>query len=127
MQTNSKSRDICRKTSIITKLDLLFNLARTAIPGCSLAGRGRRRRRWCEVDGGSSVVMGGNYARGGPLPWRPWCMVVVAGITGGGLGSDGVEVVVVNGRGRPRGDVSLQSRWLPPPRGLWAVVASGWC
>jgi hypothetical protein len=54
-------------------------------------------------------------------------MVVVAGITGGGLGSDGVEVAVVNGRGRLRGDVSLQSRRLPPPPSLWVVVASGWC
>jgi hypothetical protein len=44
MQTNSKSRDICRQTFIVTKLDLLFNLAHTAIPGCSLAA--------LNVDGG---------------------------------------------------------------------------
>jgi hypothetical protein len=44
MQTNSKSRDICRQTFIVTKLDLLFNLARTTILGCSLAA--------LNVDGG---------------------------------------------------------------------------
>jgi hypothetical protein len=56
-------------------------------------------------------------------------VVVVAGIVGGGLGGDGVEVVIVHGRGRPRGDVSLHSRRLPPPPGLLLLgppVTSGW-
>jgi hypothetical protein len=45
MQTTSKSGDICRQTSIITKLEILFNLVRTTIPGCSLVA--------LAVDGGS--------------------------------------------------------------------------